>query len=178
MLLALSLANPLLLGDRVVGPALGNTLVIAYLLPALVLHFGFRWARPPLPWLRRGSQALALGLLTLWTGLVIRHFWQGAEGMAEWKGVSQPELYSYTIALLLVGGLVFARALRGGKPRLRRIGLILIGLATAKVFLIDITGLEGLMRALSFLVLGFALAGLAWLDRWFDQDQKQKSEEA
>ena len=41
-----------------------------------------------------------------------------------------------------------------------------IGLAVAKVFLVDISGLEGLTRVFSLLVLGLSLAALAWLNRW------------
>jgi uncharacterized membrane protein len=41
-----------------------------------------------------------------------------------------------------------------------------IGLAIAKVFLVDAGELSGLLRVFSFLALGLALAGLAWLNRW------------
>ena len=39
------------------------------------------------------------------------------------------------------------------------------GLTIAKVFLVDISGLEGLLRVVSLIGLGLALAGLGWLDR-------------
>ena len=39
-------------------------------------------------------------------------------------------------------------------------------LLVAKVFLIDMSGLQGLLRVFSFLALGLSLAGLAWINRW------------
>ena len=44
--------------------------------------------------------------------------------------------------------------------------MTVIALAIAKVFLFDISGPTGLLRVFSFLALGLALAGLAWLNRW------------
>ena len=42
---------------------------------------------------------------------------------------------------------------------MRKVGLFVIGAAVAKVFFIDVSGLEGLMRVFSLLVLGLSLAG-------------------
>jgi uncharacterized membrane protein len=47
---------------------------------------------------------------------------------------------------------------------LRRIATIGIGLTIAKVFLIDMAGLAGLLRVVSFLGLGLSLAALGWID--------------
>lgn len=163
---ALTFANPLL--DRyelVLGPPVFNTLAVAYLLPALLLG-GAAWritAPPAL--LRRIMAALAGALGALWLGLAIRHFWQGSSGM-EIGHVSQPELYSYTVALLAVGAALFYQSLARGSARMRRAGLVVIGLAVAKVFFIDISGLGGLTRVFSLLALGLSLAVLAWLNRW------------
>jgi uncharacterized membrane protein len=43
---------------------------------------------------------------------------------------------------------------------LRLAALAIVGLTSAKVFLIDMSGLEGLWRVLSFLGLGLVLIGL------------------
>jgi uncharacterized membrane protein len=40
-----------------------------------------------------------------------------------------------------------------------------IAVTIAKVFLIDMSGLNGLVRVASFFGLGLALMGLAWLNR-------------
>ncbi len=163
---ALTLANPLF--DRyetVLGPPVLNTLAVAYLLPALVLG-GAAWRMGTLPaLLRRIIGALAVALGALWLGLAIRHFWQGGSGMALGR-VSQPELYSYTVALLAVGAGLFYQSLARGSAGMRRAGLVVIGLAVAKVFFVDISGLGGLTRVFSLLALGLSLAALAWLNRW------------
>ncbi len=109
--------------------------------------------------------AAATGLSALWLGSEIRHFWRGAEGMLL-PTIEQPELYSYTVALLLVGAGLFYQSLSRKSSILRKAGLLVIGLAVAKVFLIDIAGLGGLIRVFSLLFLGLALAALAWLNRW------------
>lgn len=166
--LAVVFANPLLPydGQRVPGWPVLNTLAPAYLLPGLLLVAGavrLRGLWRPLRWSFAG---VGLALAALWAGLAIRHAWRGAETMGLENGVTQPELYSYTVALLLCGAGLFYQALARRSDRLRRAGVALIGLAVAKVFLIDISGLTGLVRVFSFLLLGLSLAGLAWLNRW------------
>ena len=50
------------------------------------------------------------------------------------------------------------------EARVWRIGsLVLMLAAVGKVFLVDASGLEGLLRIASFLALGFSLIGLGWL---------------
>lgn len=162
------LTSPLLsdwFGD-VAGPPLINTLAPAYLAPALVLALGV-WRIGTLPrLLRLAMTGLAGALGLLWLFCVIRHFWQGAEAMELSYGMGQGELYTYTVALLLAGAGLFYQSMAANSALMRRAGLVVIGLAVAKVFLIDISGLGGLVRVFSLLVLGLSLAGLAWLNRW------------
>ncbi len=165
---ALSEANPLLnpFADPVLGPLVLNTLAVAYLLPALAIGFS-AWRVDTQPvLLKQISYVAATVLATVWLGLAIRHVWQGAGGMYEGNGVTQPELYTYTITLLVVGAALFYQSLARHSDLMRKAGLAVIGLAVAKVFLIDIAGLGGLIRVFSLLALGLALAGLAWLNRW------------
>ena len=82
------------------------------------------------------------------------------------NGISQPEQYTYTLVLLGLGALLFYQSLARRSAVLRKAGLVVIGLAVAKVFLVDVTDLDGLTRVFSLLVLGLALAALAWLNRW------------
>ena len=76
------------------------------------------------------------------------------------------ELYGYTIVMLLTGAGFLVTALYRKQDILRKIGLIIIGLTVVKVFFIDMSGLTGLTRIFSFLILGLVLAALAWLNRW------------
>ena len=166
--LALTDANPALRpgADPVLGPPVLNTLAVAYLLPALAIGFSARRITSMPVRLKQGCFTVAAILSAMWLGLAIRHFWQGAAGMYAGNGVTQPELYTYTLALLLTGAVLFYQSLARRSSVMRRVGLAVIGLAVAKVFLIDISGLGGLIRVFSLLALGLGLAGLAWLNRW------------
>jgi len=164
--LVLTLLNPLIeYGESAFGPYILDSLFIAYALPGLLflavaIRFDhlFRWLRY--------AFALFGGLLVaFYIALEIRRFWRGDNLSV--AGVTDPELYSYTVAMLLAStGLLFY-AFWKHSTWLRKLALVGIGLTVAKVFLIDFSGLTGLTRVFSFLVLGLSLAGLAWLDRWF-----------
>jgi uncharacterized membrane protein len=160
----------------VVGPVILNTLAVAYVLPVVVLVLGLLRLKALPRRLRLVMKIMCAGLAVLWLFGVIRHFWQGAQTMSLEYGMSQPELYSYTIALLIAGAGLFYQSLARGSSVMRKAGLVVIGLAVAKVFLIDISGLEGLTRVFSLLVLGLSLAGLAWLNRWAQSQTEQKNE--
>ncbi|SMH52717.1 Uncharacterized membrane protein [Maritimibacter sp. HL-12] len=164
---ALVLFNPLLSGaasTRVLGPPLLNTLLPAYFLPGAVLalvvrRFAF------LGWtLRRVLGAAAAALAVVWLFLAIRHAWRG-DAMSG-AGFTDPELYSYTIALLVIGSGLLWQAIARRSGGLRKLAMAVIALTVAKVFLVDASGLVGLLRVASFLALGLALAGLAFLNRW------------
>lgn len=155
----------------VAGPPLINTLAVAYLLPALVLAAGAWRIRDMPAMLRWACLGLGGALGAYWAFSVIRHFWQGPDAMDLDLGMGQPELYTYTVVLLVAGAAVFYQSLAARSVMMRRAGLVLIGLAVAKVFLIDISGLGGLTRVFSLLVLGLSLAGLAWLNRWADAQE-------
>ncbi|RBW53004.1 DUF2339 domain-containing protein [Ruegeria sp. A3M17] len=165
---ALTEANPLLnaQADPVLGVPILNTLAVAYLLPAIVLALSAAWLPALHPRWKQVCFGLAAALGAIWLGLTIRHVWQGASGMYEGNGVTQPELYSYTMALLLIGAGLFYQSFARRSDMMRKAGLVVIGLTVAKVFLVDIAGLGGLIRVFSLLALGLALAGLAWLNRW------------
>jgi uncharacterized membrane protein len=155
----------LLFGALQLGIAVFNTLIPAYLLPAIVMAVGGFWLAKMPTLIRRIFFAFAVALSALWLTLTIRHFWRGADGMSL-QTIEQNELYTYTVALLSIGAALFYQSLARHNALLRRAGLIVIGLAVAKVFLVDISGLGGLIRVFSLLFLGAALAGLAWLNRW------------
>ena len=149
------------------GPLIFDSMLLAYGMPGLMLlAAGLRM--PGLPFGVAGMfKGLGAVLLALYAGLEIRRFWQG-----DWlgaPGVMQGELYSYTIALMLLGAALLYQAIARRSTSLRRIGMAVIVLTVAKVFLIDAAGLTGLTRVVSFAGLGLSLAGLAWLNRWAGQ---------
>ncbi|MBI1173313.1 DUF2339 domain-containing protein [bacterium] len=147
----------------VIGPLLLDTLALAYAMPGLILMLAaFRVGLPA----RFAYGLLGAGavLMALYAGLEIRRFWQG--DFLGQPGVLQNELYSYTVALTLLGAGLLYQAIARRSVLLRRIGMAIITLTIAKVFLLDASGLSGLTRVFSFLGLGLSLAGLAWLNRW------------
>ncbi len=165
VLIAAVVLNPALdrwLGGQVRGPVLLSTLTLAYALPGAILIVGGRRIDMPRV-LSRILQGIGGALLALWVAVEIRHFWHGPNLTGP---MLQGELYSYTVALLLTGAVLLYLAIARRSQTLRRVAVAVIGLTIAKVFLIDASGLTGLTRVASFLGLGLALAGLAWLNRW------------
>jgi uncharacterized membrane protein len=106
-----------------------------------------------------GAAVLALLLLFLYITLEVRHLFQG-DVVAIWKPSSQPEIWSYSAAWLLLGlALLGYGIVRGSKePRLASAALVILSLI--KVFLYDLTGTGGLWRALSVICLGAVLIGI------------------
>lgn len=153
------------------GPPLLDSLALAYLLPA-VLFLLAGWKLPGLAVrVRQAVLTIGAALLALFVGLEIRRFWEG-----DWLGVPrlvQGELYSYTVALMLVGAALLYAAITRRSALLRRIAMAVIGFTIVKVFLLDASGLSGLTRVVSFLGLGLSLAGLAWLNRWAGQVSRE-----
>ncbi|MEZ5867088.1 MAG: DUF2339 domain-containing protein [Defluviimonas denitrificans] len=168
-LVTLTLVNPLFAdwfgdGHLVRGPLLLDTLLVAYALPGLML-IGVGRFFGHLPGLVRAPLVLlGTGLVAFYAALEIRRFWRGPDLSV--PGVTQAELYSYTVALMLLGAALLYQAIARRSQGLRRIAMAVIALTIAKVFLIDASGLTGLTRVFSFLALGLSLAGLAWLNRW------------
>lgn len=161
---AVLFANPLFQREPVSGPLILDTLALAYLLPGAML-LGALAVLGHLPrWVRGALAVPGIGLVVIYVALEIRRFWQG--DILSYPDVTQPELYSYTVALMLTGAGLLYQAIARRSGGLRRLAMIVIGLTVAKVFLIDMSGLSGLIRVFSFLLLGLSLAGLAWLNRW------------
>ncbi len=163
LFLSVTLGNPLF-GSIVLGPPLFDTLLIAYAAPA-VLIAGVAWRFTHLgQQIRVAMVGLSAFLMVLYAGLEIRRLWQGPS--LELPGVLDGEQYSYTIALILLGAALLVLAMLRKSVLIRKIAITVIAVTIAKVFLIDMSGLEGLIRVLSFFALGLALAGLALLNRW------------
>ena len=153
-------------GALVTGPLVLDTLALSYAAPGLILLLA-AWRLRFGPRLTLGLVIPGSALLALYLGLEIRRFWQG-DYLGN-PGVTQYELYSYTLALMLLGAALLYQSIARRATTLRRVAMAVIALVIAKVFLIDAAGLTGLTRVFSFLGLGLSLAGLAWLNRWAGQ---------
>ncbi len=168
-------ANPAFLFEmQAIGWPLFGSLGAAYLLPALLLGF-MAWRFGHLPrWLRGALWVLAAGFAALWVALEIRHFWQG-DRMAGFT-TSKPELYSYTVALIIAALGLLALAFIRQSAGLRKLALVMVVLVVAKVYFVDMSGLDGLLRVVSFLVLGLVAALMAWVNRLLKTNEAQGAE--
>jgi uncharacterized membrane protein len=158
--LHLGVLNPYFSGESTGNWLLINLLLIGYLLPGLAyagLAFYARDKRP-LPYVILLALSGAL-LGFAWVTLTVRRFWQG-EFIAYWKGFEQAETYSYSVAWLAIGVGLLALGSRFDARSLRIASAVIVMLTVAKVFLIDMANLEGVLRALSFIGLGFVLIGI------------------
>lgn len=152
--------NPYFTGENTGPWPFLNLLLIAYLLPALA-YGGLAWyargKRPPAYVTLLALCGAALGFA--WATLSVRRFWQG-ENIADWKGFLQGETYSYSVVWLAIGVLLLVLGSRFDAKSLRLASAGLVFLAVAKAFLIDMSNLEGVLRALSFIGLGVVLIGI------------------
>jgi len=76
---------------------------------------------------------------------------------------SMAELFSYSVAGLIVGSLLTWGGVMRKAHLVQRIGLIVLACVALKVFLWDVRSLDGFWRAISFLGLGGSLIALGWL---------------
>ena len=138
-----------------------NLLLLAYGAPVILAMMISKLPQLAPP---RWSMVVAAGAFLLFTGLEIRHLWQGAE-LALTYGVSEGELYTYSVIGLIyaIGAILYASSAKS--LTLYKAGMALLGLIIAKIFLIDMAGLQGLWRVAAFMGLGLALLGLAWMYR-------------
>jgi uncharacterized membrane protein len=152
--------NPLLTTDPVAGPVGLSTLLPAYLLPGLAAVVLVRTARGVRPdWYVTLAAAMALALIFGYVTLEVRHAFQG-ERLSIGQGASAPEVWSYSVAWLVLGlAFLFYGLWRGAiEPRIASAALVV--LSVLKVFLYDLTGIGGFWRAFSVICLGLVLIGI------------------
>lgn len=81
------------------------------------------------------------------------------------SGTDKTQLFGYSFAIIAYGIALLVAGLRFSHQDLRLAALGVVALAVFKVFLLDLSGLEGLWRAASFIGLGAGLIGIAYLYR-------------
>jgi uncharacterized membrane protein len=169
--------NPLFAGDPVRGPVLFNTLVLAYLLPALAAIVLARIARGVRPaWYVNGISALAVLLMFGYMTLEVRHAFQG-ERLLIGQGTSPPEVWSYSVAWLALGLAFLFYGLGRGSTEARLASAALVVLTVFKVFLYDLMGIGGFWRAFSVICLGAVLIGIGLVYQKFVFARPQASAE-
>lgn len=79
------------------------------------------------------------------------------------NNVLQSELYTYSLVWLMVASLMIFVSQIKHYNSIGRAGFILLAIVLLKAFLVDMSNLEGLYRAISFIGLGLSLVGIGWL---------------
>ncbi|RDL52364.1 hypothetical protein BLJAPNOD_03523 [Ensifer sp. M14] len=152
--------NPYFSGELLGRIPFFDLLLIGYLLPGSG-YAGLAWyarGKRPLPYVMALAVSGAI-LAFAWATLSVRRLWQG-ENVVDWKGFLQGETYTYSVVWLVLGVLLLVLGSRFNAKSIRIASAALVFIAVLKVFLIDMSNLEGFLRALSFIGLGGVLIGI------------------
>jgi len=153
--------NPLWSGEPVQGGLFFNALILAYGLPGLLALWLGRMARPVRPdWYWMGERISGLVLLFAMANLLLRHGFQGDDLTLHASRTSDAEIYSYSLLWLATSVFCLAYGLFTRSIISRVASAILMAMTIGKVFFYDLAGLEGVLRALSFIGLGLVLIGI------------------
>ena len=141
-----------------------NMLLPAYGGPVLLALAVSRFTQlaPSMLVFRAWALWVAGGAFMLFSALEIRQLWRGSD-MELWSGIASGELYSYSVVGMLYAIIAIIYGTKKGYAHCYKVGMTLLGLVIAKIFLIDMDGLQGLWRVAAFMGLGLALLGLAWM---------------
>ncbi|MEI8610348.1 DUF2339 domain-containing protein [Enterovibrio sp. Hal110] len=150
-----------------------NMLTLGWLMPAAVLFGAYFYRLSKLRIPVRIYAGSGLALAGIWLGMSIRHFWQPSS-MTIFHSTSMAELFSYSVAGLVVGGSLTWVGVTRQALHVQRVGLVLLALVAVKVFLWDVSSLDGFWRAISFLGLGASLIGLGWLFQKLNKSVSEK----
>jgi len=157
----LILENPVLTTVELGGSFI-NLLLLAYALPAiLMLLLSYEVVG------RRGAiyaNTIAAGALIFalsYVTLEIRRLYRGPH--LNVGTISGAEQYTYSIGWLAFGVVLLGIGILVNSQRARLASAAIIALTIVKAFLIDMSTLTGIYRALSFICLGLVLVAIGWL---------------
>ncbi|MEI9406120.1 DUF2339 domain-containing protein [Mesorhizobium argentiipisi] len=152
--------NPLLTDESTGTIPVFNLLFLAYLLPAIAAGALALYVRDKRPRWYAAMLALIAALLAFaYATLSVRRLFKG-EFIALWSGLGQLETYTYSALWLVIGVALLTAGVWLKSQVLRIASAVLIAVAVVKVFLFDMSELEGVLRALSFIGLGAVLIGI------------------
>ena len=153
-------ANPYLSCHPIEGGAVFNGLLLGYAAPAVAAALLMRTARGVRgAWFSTGAGALSLVLLFLYACLETRRLFHDAD-ICSTLGESDMEIWAYSAVWLGLGILLLLYGIARRTQGARLASALFVLAATLKIFFYDLSGLEGLMRALSFIGLGLVLIGI------------------
>ena len=141
-----------------------NWLIYIYLLPVLLMG-GVMWLGRDVKvgWAKvyKGVMGVVgLAVAFLWLSLEVRQGFVGGVLDLQVNDVSQYEWYGYSAAWIVFGVGLLGSGILLGNSMLRFASLAVMMVSTCKIFLFDMSHLEGFLKAGSFLGLGLTLMGL------------------
>ena len=152
--------NPLITGEYVGGPFI-NWVLLGYGLPAVLAGVLARIMRATRPrWYSLTALFVALGLALAYVTLEVARLYHGPNLTS--GSISDAEQYTYSAVWLAFGVILLAAGKFLRSLPLRVGSAAVIVLTALKVFLIDMSDLTGIYRALSFLGLGAVLICIGW----------------
>ncbi|RWE40313.1 MAG: DUF2339 domain-containing protein [Mesorhizobium sp.] len=152
--------NPLFTDESTGRIPVFNLVFLAYLLPAVAAGGLALYSRGKRPKWYSAMLALVAALLAFaYATLSVRRLFKG-EFIGLWSGLGQLETYTYSALWLVIGVALLTAGVWLKSQVLRIASAGLIAVAVLKVFLFDMSELEGVLRALSFIGLGAVLIGI------------------
>jgi uncharacterized membrane protein len=145
-----------------VGGSFLNVLLLGYALPAvLALLLSYAAAGRRHAYYANTIAAAALFLALTYVSFEIRRLYHGP--FLTTGPTTGAEQYTYSIAWLAFGVVLLGIGVVVNSERARLASAAVIALTIAKAFLIDMSTLTGIYRALSFICLGLVLVAIGWL---------------
>jgi uncharacterized membrane protein len=153
--------NPALWRIEIAG-AFINPVLLGYALPAvLALLLSYAVAGRRSAGYANTIAGAALVLALSYVTLEIRRLYHGPQLTSGATGGA--EQYTYSIAWLAFGVVLLGIGILFNSQRARLASAVVIALTILKAFLIDMSTLTGVYRALSFICLGLVLVAIGWL---------------
>jgi uncharacterized membrane protein len=158
----LVLENPIFLWPIDVGGRFINLILLGYAIPAvLALLLSYAVAGRRRASYANTIAAFALMLALAYVTFEIRRLYHGP--ILSRGPTTGAEQYTYSVAWLAFGVVLLGAGILFNSQRARLASAIVIALTIAKVFVIDISTLTDVYRALSFICLGLVLLPIGWL---------------
>lgn len=157
----LFLENPMIWSENVGGVFI-NLILLGYAMPAalaLLLSYAVAGRRPVSYANAIAGAALVLALS--YVTFEIRRLYHGP--ILTHGATSDVEQYTYSIGWLVFGVALLGIGIVFNSQRARLASALVIALTILKAFLIDMSTLTGVYRALSFMCLGLVLVAIGWL---------------
>ncbi len=149
--------NPLWSTEAIGETPIINLILLAYGFPVVLAALAY-WRLPE--YQRIAGLVTLVGLFVFMT-IEVRHLWHG--GIDPKLPVLDGELYTYSLVWLLLALVLLIYGAVKGNRDAQKAGMVILVLVVLKAFLWDMGGLDGLWRVVSFLGLGLALLGIAYL---------------